>query len=442
MEKYTIMIIDDEFSTRETMYEKFFHTCYENVDVIFDVLHIEYGRDLKSELENNSKVIDAILIDARLNDREKGWDTEYGHSFTSVIKEIENIYTKSTPPIFMISKHWSDNGDVLAGVSSTFVNFQYPTAPFNYYDIKHFEATITEASRRDAKGKLQTKSLEHERSYIAKVIKQTRRGRYNSDHPIDAVLILAVPDEKKAAYRLLDLNVSNDIFFKQYGFLYQKIEIDGKQVVIIPQAQMGMTDAARISTSAILAFSPKVIAMTGICAGKRNSVNIGDVIVAENTLDYSIAKINISDYQSRARHQSLSSNALNFVKNVLINNQELIFASINNEYQGGDIPKTKSRIHCGTMATGTWIVNTPEIFKTISEKIAGNCIAIDMEAYAISSVASTFNIPWLVIKSVQDYGDGEKNTDEEKSRSYAAFSSTYIFKKYLAEFINRYVIGE
>lgn len=436
------MIIDDEFSTREQMYEKFFNTNYENVEVVFDILHIEYGRDLKIELENNSKVIDAILLDARLNDVDKGWGTEFGHSFKSVIKEIEHIYMDFIPPIFMISKHWSNNGDILAGVSSTFANLQYPTAPFNYYDIKQFEAAITEASRRDANGNLQTKSLNNERVYIANVIKQTRRGKYNSDHPIDAVLILAVPDEKKAAYRLLNLDVSNDTFFNQYGFLYQKIEIDGKQVVIIPQAQMGMTDASRISTASILAFHPKIIIMTGICAGKRDAVNIGDVIVAESALDYSVAKINISDYQTRAKHQSLSTNVLNFVKNVLINDQELIFASINSEYQGGDKPKIKSKIHCGTMATGTWVVNTPEIFNSINERIAGNCIAIDMEAYAVATVSNSFNIPWLVIKSVQDYGDGEKNQDEEKSRNYAAFSSTYIFRKYLAELINKYIIGE
>lgn len=442
MEKYTIMIIDDEFSDRKELYQAFFCKDYDGVEVAFDIKHIEYGRDLQLELRKNSKNIDAILLDARLNDCDKGWGTEFGPSFATVIKEIENVYKDCMPPIFMISKQWATDGDLLAGVSNAFSNFQYPTAPFKYYYIKQFEALTTEASRRDSNGKFQTQSLNYERQYISDVIKKMRRGQYNSDQPIDAVLILAVPDEKKAAYQLMNLNIEHDIFFKQYGFLYQKTQIGKKQVVIIPQAQMGMTDAAKISTAAILAFRPKIIAMTGICAGKRDKVRIGDIIAADSTLDYSVAKINVSDYETRARHQSAPNSVLNFIKNTLINKQELIFASLNDKYQGGDIPKTRSKIHCGAMASGTWVVNNPEIFKEINSRIGNNCISIDMEAYAIASVATSYDIPWLVIKSVQDYGDGNKGEDEKASRNYAAFSSSYIFKNYIEELIDRYIVGE
>ena len=54
-----------------------------------------------------------------------------------------------------------------------------------------------------------------------------------------------------------------------------------------------------------------------------------------------------------------------------------------------------------------------------------------MEAYGVATAANALHLPWHIIKSVQDYADGKKNATETKSRAYAAFSSTVIFKKYL-----------
>ena len=62
-----------------------------------------------------------------------------------------------------------------------------------------------------------------------------------------------------------------------------------------------------------------------------------------------------------------------------------------------------------SMGSGPWVVDTPQIFEDIRSHIVGNCIALDMEAYAVAMAAGQMNVPWIIAKSVQDYANGEKS---------------------------------
>ena len=101
-----------------------------------------------------------------------------------------------------------------------------------------------------------------------------------------------------------------------------------------------------------------------------------------------------------------------------------------------NIPGNGSTIFLKAMGSGSSVVDDN---KTILEaaKNQDDLYGIDMEAYGVALAAKIFHVPWLIIKGIQDYGDGEKNTTEQEARDYAAFASAAVIRKVVKRYFNK-----
>lgn len=103
----------------------------------------------------------------------------------------------------------------------------------------------------------------------------------------DVAVICALPEEfdfvKEGLLGVQELKVPDDdyIFYSGY-YLKGEKKI---RVVITQSTQKGMVPAATLATRLIYNFTPRYIVMTGITAGIREKVNMGDVVVAEYAWD-------------------------------------------------------------------------------------------------------------------------------------------------------------
>ena len=61
-------------------------------------------------------------------------------------------------------------------------------------------------------------------------------------------------------------------------------------VIVCSAPSMGLTASAALTTKACMHFRPKVLVMTGICAGKKGEVLLGQCIVASTSWDYGSGK--------------------------------------------------------------------------------------------------------------------------------------------------------
>ena len=433
MKSYNIMIIDDDFTNRKVMYQEFLEEQYEGIDINFNLFYIEYARDLLSELQAHSKEIDAFFLDAVLD--KNGWSRS-GISFETMLHQMERIYADSyVPPIFMLSSEWHKDMTLLTRVNKDFSIFHNPLHPSRYYTQSEIEGVNLNAHSVGSDGRKILNPLRDEREYIAKEILKVRNNQYNSLDRVDVVLQLAVADEKRRAYQVLNLSEGNDKYLKEYNLSYGETTIKGDvrdyHVVVVTQSTMGMTEASRTTTAAILAFRPRLIVMTGICAGLKNKTHLCDLIVTKSTFDYSFGKLFKDKLEHRPETLLINPGLTNFVNANLLNSAESIFADINSSFHG-DAP-SGCKIHFTSMGSGPWVVDNPSIFTEIRDHIVGNCISLDMEAYGVASAAHQLNTPWFILKSVQDYADGKKSSTETKSRAYAAYSSAYIFHRYLSK---------
>lgn len=434
MKSYTIMVVDDEYMLREQQYHDFLEKEYEGIDIQFRIIPLEYGREIYSVLPKCSQNIDAFFIDAQLDEIKAGWGNDYNASFDRLLFQIEKIYRDAcVPPIFMLSKHWQDNDGLLTYVNKAFSVFHNPLHASRYYNQVELESVVQEAQTRDSRGKLNIGTLLDERKYIEDEILKTRGTKYNSSTPIDAVLQVAVPDEKKRVYQFLNLSEGNDQYLRSYALSYQEVNYQEMHIVVVSQNFMGMTEASRTATAAILAFHPKIMMMAGICAGKKNETKLGDLIIADKAFDYSTGKLYETGLEHRPPHRPINDALASFVNNAWINQSDLIFAKINEKFSGD--PLSGCKIRFTSMGSGPWVVDTEKVFEDIRDHVVGNCISLDMEAYAVALAADQLKTPWVIVKSVQDYADGKKSKTEKASRAYAAFSSTYLLCEYLPKMI-------
>lgn len=260
----------------------------------------------------------------------------------------------------------------------------------------------------------------------------------DDDNSVDVVIIFALPVERTQAFEALNVveKEQNTTYYdlqKKYGFVFQKFKVKEVKVVTVTQTSMGMAMAASLTTRAILAFNPKLVVMTGICAGRQDKVNIGDILIADQVYDYTAGKIVEGEKLVRPRPISCDEK----IKQILISpdlNDKSINALIRARWKTAAIPVSQSSIHIKAMGTGTSVVDDKRTFEEAIKK-QDDLYGIDMEAYGVALASDVLHTPWLIIKGVQDFADGEKNTTESNVREYAAFASAIVLEKILPYFL-------
>lgn len=192
--------------------------------------------------------------------------------------------------------------------------------------------------------------------------------------------------------------------------------------------RMGMVPAAVLAANMIRTFAPRIIAMTGICAGVRGQVSLGDVVVADPSWDYQSGKYSGASFEM-APHQLPLNSAVR--RRVLAVGTEEGLARVRSQWQGSP-PTTALRIHAGPFASGSSVLANKEKLDALKLQHR-KLIAIDMEAYGVYSAAADAPLPTphaLVIKGVSDFGDDEKS---DSVRDYAAFASTSILRSFVED---------
>lgn len=255
---------------------------------------------------------------------------------------------------------------------------------------------------------------------------------------VDVVLITAVEDE----YLAVRKNFRN-AFAEYYnnGFKYCLVNYEiahGKTVVmaIFKQTNMGLVSASMTATYAVNKFNPKILLMCGVCAGVEGKSNLGDLIVFSPVFDYGSGKYSSGRFFPDYRQRQIDGSVRPIVEKMRcdINLRREIKDAWENHIGK---PETELTIHIYPAGSGAAVITDEAVMEEIKnhQRTLG---AIDMEAFAIAEVASaalTKEIPWLVVKGVQDFASPLKN---DQFREYAAFVSGVFAKHFIERYFNEY----
>lgn len=187
-----------------------------------------------------------------------------------------------------------------------------------------------------------------------------------------------------------------------------------KEIVIV-QAGIGKVNAAVTTTLLIENFEVDYIVNIGV-AGGMNGVKHKDVVISDYVLYHDVDVTKFSDYKIG---QIPGSNLLFEADQTLINNTVFILDKLDIDYKIGKI------------ASGDQFVTKLESVALVNNQ-NDNIFAIEMEAAAIAHVATMYEVPFIVYRSISDVlGDESQGSDFYEFLNEAAENASIVLTELL-----------
>jgi len=233
-------------------------------------------------------------------------------------------------------------------------------------------------------------------------------------YDIDFLIVTATDIELEKALELIKpwqdkivktYSGSNTFYCGLYG-LYS--------CAIVKTDQMGavLSGAALETTNeSIEAIKPKAVIMGGIALGKcPEKQKLGDILVSKSIIFYEQARVNDGggiDYRGPKPESS------RFLLNRFIQNST-------HSYNFNGI-ETVAKVISGPILTGEKLIDSSE-FKSVLFQQFPDAIGGEMEAAGVYAACKNKNIPWIIVKSICDWADGQKNKAFQAESAHIVFS--------------------
>lgn len=187
-----------------------------------------------------------------------------------------------------------------------------------------------------------------------------------------------------------------------------------KEIVIV-KAGIGKVNAAITTTLLIENFELECIINIGV-AGGQNGVKHKDVIISDYVLYHDVDVTKFSDY----KHGQVPGQELLFVADqTLINNTVYILEKLDIEYKIGKI------------ASGDQFVTELHDLEKVNQ-MYDDIYAVEMEAAAICHVATLYEVPFIVYRSISDVlGDETQGSDFYEFLNEAAENASKVLSELL-----------
>jgi len=240
---------------------------------------------------------------------------------------------------------------------------------------------------------------------------------------IDFLIITALTEERDAVLSRLKDNVKvpasdEDIytyFQAELPILSSDKKNESYSIIVLPLHEYGQVKAALATSAGIRRWNPKKIILVGIAGGRRKEdVQLGDILVANQIIDYELAKQTPEGNKPRWDSLSVDKRLFNACKNFTDDSWQTRI--------GFDRPDDSIlQRHYGPIASGNKVLAFEELIEQMGdiwEKLKG----VEMEAGGSANAAheSPQNPGFFMIRCVSDFANEDKGKpDVERWREYA-----------------------
>lgn len=201
--------------------------------------------------------------------------------------------------------------------------------------------------------------------------------------------------------------------------------------------RMGMVSTAIKSLLIINSLRPKILVMTGICAGVKEKVGLGDVLFADPAWDFQSGKrvidggtrkFSFAPHQLPADHRIRS----HFEQ---LRSDKIFFTGLPKLFSENCEFTTSLRI--GPVASGSAVLADGITIEEIKDQ-QRELLGVEMEIYGL--YAAAFNVSGLqprvfALKGVCDYADPDK---KDEAQAYAAFASAKVLERFFEKYGSRF----
>ena len=215
--------------------------------------------------------------------------------------------------------------------------------------------------------------------------------------------------------RLLTQQISN----KRSEIIGKREYINGQLAnhdVCLVFSRWGKVAAASTATTLVQRYGVERLIFTGVAGGIDPTLNIGDIVVADNLVqhdmdvsflpdmaEFEIPLLGVSDFRVREKDVQTAIQAVTTYLHVDLPQQvaQETLASFS---------ITRPQVVRGTIASGDQFISSSAQTARLKEKIPGlRCV--EMEGAAVAQVACEHDIPCLVLRTISDKANHEALAD-------------------------------
>lgn len=246
------------------------------------------------------------------------------------------------------------------------------------------------------------------------------------DEVMDFVIFCALRSERSPYTGMPEL--SGKPVFKDNLTRYD-IAIAGRCGTVIGLPRMGLVDAAVTAGRCIEKFKPKVVAMSGICAGFAGRAELGQLLVSELAYEYQSGKWTADGFSQEPYHEP-SSEDIRICARELLEDTHLL-ARLETGWRS-DRPAKMREPKPVTFTSGSAVIASEQYISQVAllhRRVSG----LDMEIYAIHRAAqiSSRKPDVICAKVVVDLAGGEK---DDRLQPYGCAISA----RFIVEALNKY----
>lgn len=227
--------------------------------------------------------------------------------------------------------------------------------------------------------------------------------------------IIGAMNEEVAKLKELmdDVNIKNVA-----GMSFYEGVISKKNVVVV-KCGVGKVNAAMCTQVLVDLYNASGIINTGVAGSLNPEINIGDIVLAEDTLEHDMDAVGLGFAPGINPDMDV---------NIFKTNKELYDIAIK-ATKNADL---KANVFSGRIVSGDQFISSKEKKKWLVDTFGGMCA--EMEGAAIGHAAYLNNIPYLVVRSISDKADDSAEMDYPSFKAMAIENSILL----LTEIIKQY----
>jgi nucleoside phosphorylase/BarA-like signal transduction histidine kinase len=252
----------------------------------------------------------------------------------------------------------------------------------------------------------------------------------------DVAIITAVEVEFNAVMALSDNWIKLTHPVDPSPYFETIIEGNGKKfkVVAVCANQMGMNASSVFSMKLIYNFRPKYLFMVGIAASLKDAAShgFGDILVVDESWDGGAGKLTqsstgVTEFNQTALHLRLNSDISEKARGY--KSDKTTLRKIKDGWKYGAVPNTELSLHLGSVTSVAGVIENEAIIKKLKDQDR-KLLGVEMESYGVYFAAQNCGNPRpiaIVIKSISDFANSEKNDIYQTYASYTSASFMFEF---------------
>jgi formylglycine-generating enzyme required for sulfatase activity len=240
---------------------------------------------------------------------------------------------------------------------------------------------------------------------------------------VDFVIVTALDEERDAVLQKLPgynklppkKNTVQTYYSAQVPVIFPDSSTGQYRLIVVSLSGMGRIQAATVTNEAIARWHPRYVMLVGIAGGiAAKHVNIGDILISSQIVDYELQKITKDGPQVRWEVYRAEPRLLAASHN-FSDKEWLDLVSVARPVDG------KLVRHVGPLASGDKVIAFSDVLNIYRDKWPA-LIGVEMEAGGTAAAAFQSAEPpgFFMVRGVSDLADSDKNIpDVEKWRPYA-----------------------